>query len=377
MNAVTRYICGVCGGLVLLIGMQGHAEPPPAAAPSPSSQSTDMELIRTIIAHNTAARERIYSLPLRVELESETTYDHDPSMDPAPIPDPVPKGRRIDRTESVKIYDGSRFKTDMTRIVEVPEANYHTKQETSVVFNEEYLAEMFTLPKGRDGDYEVLIHVYEHRPNGEVLEETLKGLRGWKEPDVRKFGFAAGSSISPPDRLMELATPADAWSVDEIMYEEARLFRIKCTGAPDSKGKRNHSQYWIDPAKDFLIVRAEAVARDGYDRVNIDVELMELSEDMWFPHEIRVDHREFEGRSFRQHIWVSKAEANVRPPKDDFYIESLTFKPSSTRLIKCSPNGNVVEMLFYAGGWVPQELVPPEARPKPRLIRVEPGQQAP
>lgn len=336
MNAVPRYICGVCGGLVLLIGMQGHAEPPPAVSPSPPSQSTDMELIRTIIAHNTAARERIYSLPLRVELESETTYDHDPDRDAAPIKDPVPKGRRIDRTESVKIYDEPRFKTQVVKTYSVPEANYRRIQETSVIFNEEYMAEVFTYHDQKNVPFKS-VHVFEHRANGEVLEETMKGVLGWKDPDIRKFGFAMGGSTTL-QKLLDSRSNNIMWTVDDSI-PNSTLLKLTYLGRANAQLRRAKGEFWLDSARDFLIVRADILAREGFDQKKLEVDLMELASGIWFPREVKINHRELNGRSYSQHIKVLRAEVLDRPPPEDFYVESFSFEPSRVLLYLHRPDG--------------------------------------
>lgn len=360
MKVVTQSTYCVCAGLFVLFTTQGHADAPSPDVAPPPAVSSDMELIRTIIAHNTAARERIYSLPLRVQLESETTYDYNPAKYAAPIADIVPKGRRTDRSESVKIYDGPRFKSSVVKTYSVSDADFHRVQEILILLNEEYFAEVYTF-HDKNGVPYMSIELNEHRANGEVLDATNEVVKGWKEPDVRKFGFGIGGSRTL-QKLLESHPDNSTWTADDLTRDTA-LLKLTYLGRPDSQLRRTKGEFWLDPAKDFLVVRADLVAREGYDRENIQVDLMELPGGIWFPREVTIDHRELNGRSYKQHIKVLSAEVNVTPPHQDFYLESLTFDPARTRLYRHSPDGTVTEMLLYAGQWVPKDVVPPEASP--------------
>ncbi|GMU92643.1 MAG: hypothetical protein AMXMBFR4_17010 [Candidatus Hydrogenedentota bacterium] len=265
MNAVTQRMCYVCAGLIVLFTTQGHADAPSPDVAPPPAESTDMELIRTIIAHNTAARERIYSLPLRVQLESKSTYDYDPAKYAGPIADIVPKGRRMDRSESVKIYDGPRFKSRVVKTYSVSDTDFRRVQDISIILNEEYFAELYTF-HDKNGVPFMSIEVNEHRANGEVLDATNEVLKGWKEPDVRKFGFGIGGARTL-QKLLESHPDKTTWTADDLTPGLSML-KLTYLGPPDSQSRRAKGQFWLDPAKDFLVVRADLVAREGYDREN-------------------------------------------------------------------------------------------------------------
>jgi hypothetical protein len=320
----------------------------------------NMDLIRTISAHQTAALERVKSIALTIH--SEERYDFDAADLLGISSVAIPKGRRIDRREGTWVHKGTFCRADFTLESQIGEGQFREKTVMSVLLNDEYFVELRKAEYGR-------IDMYMARPGEGPSERLRYRAEGWMNPDPRRYGFGAG--VNSIQNLLTAYGDRSTWHVKPIELGGEHLYEITNISPPSRTGPIRW-MFIVDPAKDFLVRRAQSLKGDGSTGRSVDVKLMQLANGSWFPQHI-LDRYET-SRGYSLEIRVLEAKLDPLPDNHWFTIEALSFDPTSTTLSRFFPDGASQKMAFYGGEWMPFELVPENSRPRqPSPVSGGPG----
>lgn len=348
--------------LVLLAALTSHAETadePTPIPPGAAAGSDEEQLLRTIIDHNTAAREKIKSFMVKVE--SERTWDFDPAEVPTPTPVPIPKGLRTDYTKATLIKDGPHIRVDSEFVIEVKEKGYRDETSVSCCLNDAYYAEV---PRGIKN----WMYVFEHRSIAEMSDKAKFRISGYFVPNVMYFGFGTGSTYYLNEQFAR-RTPRVKWSVREFRSDGGLRYTIIKERPSMVAGKWKRSEFVIDPERDFLIEESTYWDEHAVLRDHMVANFQELPNGVWFPKDII--SRYVEDKVFEAHHRIVSAEVNVPVDPGYFQLDNLRFDRNTLTIRRFTPDGTYADFVHYGGQWIPENAAPPGFRPEPRPVIVK------
>lgn len=337
------------------------AEEAPASATAVAPPG-DTELLETIIAHNTAAREKIKSFIVKVE--SERTWDFDPAEVPTPTPVPIPKGMRTDYTKATLIKDGPYIRVDSEFVIEVKEKGYRDETSVSCCLNDAYYAEV---PRGIKN----WMYVYEHRSIAEMSDKAKFRMSGYFVPNVMYFGFGTGSFYLNNEYAKRTSkrTSRVHWGVSTDCSDGNLKYKVVQTLPSMYEGKLRRNEFVIDPERDFLIEESTSWDEHGIMREHMRASFQEVPGDIWFPKDIHL--RYVEDKAFETHIRVLSAQVNVSIGANHFVLDNLRFDRNTLTIRRFTPDGTYADFVHYGGQWIPENAAPPGFRPEPRPVIVK------
>lgn len=334
------------------------AEEAPASATAVAPPG-DTELLETIIAHNTAAREKIKSFIVKVE--SERTWDFDPAEVPTPTPVPIPKGMRTDYTKATLIKDGPYIRVDSEFVIEVKEKGYRDETSVSCCLNDAYYAEV---PRGIKN----WMYVFEHRSIAEMSDKAKFRMSGYFVPNVMYFGFGTGSTYYLNEQFAR-RTPRVKWSVREFRSDGGPRYTIIKERPSMVAGKWKRSEFVIDPERDFLVEELTYWDEHAVIRDHMKIDFQKLPNSVWFPKHII--SRYVEDKVFESDHRIVSAEINIPVDPGYFQLDNLRFDRNTVTMRRFAWDGTYADFVHYGGQWIPENAAPPGFRPEPRPVIVK------
>lgn len=306
--------------------------------PDPDNDvKTDSELIEEIIARHDAAYDEIksyhakYTYATFYENPRSETFKGQTHTDP-----------KCSVGEAEIIRQGNAFWFSR-----------HTKSETDVLFNQD-LVKAMVLNDGYSAQANIPmkansthIQVYWEDHGGFHTinqDRRLQVFSSFANPEPTNFGFSPFLNLQ---ERYERKDEGAEWSVkkdDNGCYVLQHL--IMRDGEVQSREK-----YWIDPDKDYLMVRSEVRGQNDVFYRGNECTLQKLGDGAWFPSKgLRL--RDENGEGFKMMMTISEATVNETYPASQFVLEAMPIQMERVEIRRVLLNRKLVKYRYVNGQFV-------------------------
>lgn len=291
------------------------------------------DLLRSVIRHNKAARERIHSYVIEQEWTSYSKYRVHPSNN--------------GETEDIKsrhkmkiVRDRGHYYMLRTGRLEALSGTWSENRRYECALNDSYYAEYIihdeTLNSAR---------VVEHASLDTMDPATLKLATEWYPKPCAVDFLTGGRVLSVSDSFAN--SPAKTrWSISDHILDGDPVYRIERV-LPLTDGRELVAHFYIDPHRDFLSRGADAYERDGSMAATMRIELSDEWESRkWFPKKILLDEMH---DGSRLEMEVVSVQFNPEIDKSLFTFESFDIQPNAI-LTRSAPGGRSFTNYRYVDG---------------------------
>lgn len=331
----------------------GTEEEEPAKSldgPELTSESTDLQLLESVIRQHSAARENIHSLYV------DYSWRQDQTMPELPIPGgTMPSGRVIEEGKSRLWMKGDNYHQEFSRRRKWHDAGVTTEERFIIVLGDTYFIEYHELPK--------IVMFYHFDNRNSLYEPVSRHSVGYPSPDPLDFGFALGHGTM--EELYRTSTARHPgyfrWSIERETDGDERYFRLTMTADVQS-GPYLAEEILVAGDRGFLAAQYRDHARDGTLRRSMDCNLQEIQEDIWFP--MTVNTSEDDSYTTLQ-IEVKEVQVNGDIDDNVFTLPKMEFDPADVILHESAPGGRTeTKKAFWNGQWIPISMIPRAERPQ-------------
>lgn len=296
----------------------------------PLTDPEDMELIRTLLAHNRAELEKIKSFWFEYEWES---VDETEGFAPAGIP----AGTCVMRGKVVYIREGHQYRYDCTFRRKVLGTDYIEEDQTQSILTDK----CFVVIPSRKLES---IRYVDISLNKEMLEQDRHLSETIIAPDILNYGFDNG--VYGVSHRIRPESTNTKWSVDQ--GSDGRIFTILA----HSMARSIVTEYTVAADQGYLISRKHVKDKEGNTLTRINCVPMQVSK-VWVPKYVE-NFDPLNNSSFS--LKVTKAEVNEPIAKETFDFETLKFDRTKVRLQKIVSGHEPVYLVFKAGEWIPEQV---------------------
>jgi hypothetical protein len=323
-----------------------------SSAPAGLSDPKDLELIRTLIAHNVAAYDKIKTL--RVEQEWSCIDNREyPEIPGASIPG----GHRIEKSHGVYIRRGEWFRCDYTCGITLPDTNRHAENRTQAILSDRLFSAVSTSPTplklGVPSKAHIdgtppppIIRLFELDSIGSMPASQKKLAHGYLPPNPTLYGFEIGGYAIGPS--LDYHPNVVTWSVEEKRGENGTEYIVKKFNP--YKGTTADT---FDSGKDYLVTRRLALDLKGKTLIDITVHPAKFN-GVWLAE--RVDELN-PLNNYEFHLAARKIEINGTVADAEFEFDTLEFDPNKAVLNRYARGAaEPVTLVMRDGVWIPIEL---------------------
>ena len=306
--------------------------------PDPDNDAkTDTELIEALIAHHSAARDKIKSYHAK--------YTYERIMDPPPgtkVTDPQLYRDTTAEAEIIRQGDCYWFTRHSTSDVEGP----HKDLMEYAVLNPKYYVEIHVPEIYKD---QVITAYWVDHKGLDALDETpmAGSAKYFTLPEPIVYGFRA-AHYGTLEALYSNNPEYTKWTVlknngsytlsSELTFRERQ--RAKCI-------------YIINSEKDYMLELVHVTYPQDNLETKIQVELQALSDGVYFPRTINADADETEFHMI-DHINVVEVDINEKYPDTQFEFGAIPVDMSRLRVKRTFLDGKIRDYRYLNGEFIPE-----------------------
>lgn len=336
-SAVTKLVPLSC---LLLTASLTPVLAEPLATPSTKD---DASIVAMLIANNTASRDRLNSLDLKVKqvytitepyIDGLTEWEAD-----------WPKDTLVSTIESelYTTHEGLLFlkRNEVLTIGGGPKP-WKLDRFVRVLRNNKYVAEQIAV----SGRATSTIRLWEHESIQRPQQDSLSCL-GSCQPFV--LDYAYGNGMSSLSESYERNKAVVEWAADLVELEGEEVYRLEQRFIDRKRGESRKNVIYIDPHKDFSTLRVECYDLNSMltDLINVRLQLQE-NVGMWLPVEVT-------NQSFIEHKITARGrllEIKAVAGEHDFAfnLNALNVE-EGTHLTRVRRDGQPQAYEFVKGEW--------------------------
>lgn len=302
--------------------------------------NSDTELIEALIAHHTAAREKIKSYHAK--------YTYERIMDPPPgtiVTDPQLYRDTTAEAEIIRQGDCYWFTRHSTSDVEGP----HKDLMEYAVLNPKYYVEIHVPEIYKD---QVITAYWVDHKGLDALDETpmARSAKYFTLPEPIVYGFT-GANYGKLENTYHLNRKFSKWTVSRTnsSYVLTRDLFVH-------EQLRTRGIYSINSEKGYMLELVDVNHLQEDLETKIQVELEALGNGVYFPKTIGVDAEEHEFRMIDK-IKVTEVEINNEYPDIQFEFGAIPVDMSRLRVKRSFVDGKLHDYRYLNGEFIPEEIL--------------------